>query len=139
MYYGGTTYENKQGLGTQLPLGGQAALTWPKLPEAIKPESGLLAVPVTRLYDRGQTLLPSRLLHQRIPEPYVALNRQDAVDLKIEASQKVQVFFDGAPVLVDLHLDDGVPAGTVLVPRSLGIPINGPAIVKIRAAERLAA
>jgi NADH-quinone oxidoreductase subunit G len=139
MYYGGTTYENKQGLGVQLPLRGQAALTWPKLPEAIKPESGLLAVPVTRLYDRGQTLLPSRLLHQRIPEPYVALNRQDAVDLKIEASQKVQVFFDGAPVLVDLHLDDGVPAGTVLVPRSLGIPINGPAIVKIRAAERLAA
>jgi NADH-quinone oxidoreductase subunit G len=139
VYYGGTTYENKQGLGIQLPLSGQASLTWPKPPDTVKPEAGLLAVPVTRLYDRGQTLLPSKLLHQRIPEPYVVLNHQDAVNLKIESSQKVQASFDGAPVLVDLRLDENVPAGVVLVPRSLGIPINGPAAVKIRAAERLAA
>ena len=139
VYYGGTTYENNQGLGVQLPLSGQPTLSWPKQPDTVKPEAGLLAVPVTRLYDRGQTLLPSRLLHQRIPEPYVVMNRQDAINLKIESSQKVQASFDGAPVLVDLCLDEHVPAGTVLVPRSLGIPINGPAAVKIRAAERLAA
>ncbi len=139
VYYGGTTYENKQGLGVQLPLVGQPSLTWPKAPEIEKPESGLLAVPVTRLYDRGQTLLPSSLLNQRIPEAYVVLNRQDAVNLKIESSQKVQVTLDGAPVLVDLRLDEDVPPGAVLVPRSLGIPIDGPAAVKIRAAERLAA
>ena len=94
---------------------------------------------MTRLYDRGQTLLPSRLLHQRIPDPYLVMNHADAVNLKIESSQKVQASFDSAPVLVDLHLDENVPSGIVLVPRSLGIPIYGPTPVKIRAAERLAA
>ena len=82
LYYGGTTYENKQGLGVQLAPGverGQVvSLTWEQ-PDTEKPAvNGLLAVPVTRLLDRGQTVAPSQVLSERIPQPYVVLHPVDA-------------------------------------------------------------
>jgi NADH-quinone oxidoreductase subunit G len=73
LYYGGTTYENRQGLGVQLPpaiqRGEAVALGWKEPPQISQPQGGLLAVPVTRLYDCGRTLVPTDLLHARLPEP----------------------------------------------------------------------
>jgi NADH-quinone oxidoreductase subunit G len=140
LYYGGTTYENSQGLGVQLPLAGPAGLTWPKLAEVPQPRIGLLAVPVTRLYDRGATLLPSTMLHQRIPEPYIVLNTQDAERLKIAAGAPVQLIpAEGAPAIggrATARLDPNVPERVVLVPRSFGMAISGPVVVSIRLTER---
>ena len=77
LYYGGTTYENTQGLGVQLvpaaqagepyasPRSGKRRLFVPK-------EKELLAVPVTKLYDRGVTVTPAELLDQRIGEATVS-------------------------------------------------------------------
>ena len=74
LYYGGTTYENKQGLGVQLAAGqpesrlARSASWTGSLPEhsfdlAKMTEQGLIwLVPVTRLYDRGTTVTPSQLL-----------------------------------------------------------------------------
>ena len=66
LYYGGTTYENKQGLGVQLAPAAQKgqpiSMEWLKLPDQTLPD-GLVGVPITLLYDRGTTLLPSELLH----------------------------------------------------------------------------
>ena len=54
VYYGGTTYDNHQGLGVQLSSaaerGEPVSLSWPQLPSLDIPENALLAVPVTLLY-----------------------------------------------------------------------------------------
>jgi NADH-quinone oxidoreductase subunit G len=140
LYYGGTTYENSQGIGVQLPLAGPAGLSWPKLVEVGLPKIGLLAVPITRLYDRGSTLMPSSMLHQRIPEPYVVLSTLDAERLKISEGAVVQLLpVDGETVFggrATARLDADVPERVVLVPRSFGLSISGPVAVSVRLAER---
>ncbi len=73
VYYGGTSYENKQGLGAQLTSAAGRGETY-KLPAAkkaksLRPKEGeVLAVPVTKLYDQGATVVPAELLAERIGE-----------------------------------------------------------------------
>jgi NADH-quinone oxidoreductase subunit G len=143
LYYGGTTYENSQGLGVHLPLGQGSSsagttASWPQVPDFKLPKLGLIAFPVTRLYDRGATLMHSELLHERIGEPYVVLNAADAARLKIRQGTLVRLVFadQGGEVIAPARLDDGLPERVALVPHSFGIPISGPRSVEVRLAER---
>jgi len=137
LYYGGTTYENSQGLGVQLNhSGSDVPLGWPKLLEAEIPKLGLLAVPVSRLYDQGTTLLPTKILHQRIPESYISINPADAERMRIPGDSQVRVVLDERPaVFARVRLDDSIPERVVLVPRSFGLPIDGPTTVEIKLAR----
>jgi NADH-quinone oxidoreductase subunit G len=143
LYYGGTGYENSQGLGLQLIPAAQKgvaiSLGWiePQVLQAAP--DGLLGVPITRLYDHGQTLLPSRLLEQRIPEPFAVMNPDDAGRLGIMDGALIQVTFNGANALVTARLNSDTPAGSVLLPRSFGFPISAPVTVAIRVVEQMAA
>jgi NADH-quinone oxidoreductase subunit G len=143
LYYGGTTYENSQGLGLQLTpgvlRGEPLPLGWQELPVTQMAGDGLLAVPVTCLYDRGQTLMPGGLLHLRIPQPYVAINPADGKSFRIPDGATVEVRSPNSISLVMLKRDPSVPQGTLLVPRSLGVPINGPVPVDLRQVERVPA
>ena len=136
MYYGGTTYENTQGLGVQLEAaverGEAASLSWPQPPALVQaPPGSLVAVPVTILYDRGQTVLPSRLLSQRIPKPYLVLHPQDALKLELKEGVRARIILDGAEFFADVRQDETLPQGFVLVPRSLGIPVTRPVPIEI--------
>jgi NADH-quinone oxidoreductase subunit G len=143
LYYGGTTYGNRQGLGVKLaPLSAGElgpTLSWNQPVTAPEMDEGLLGVPVTRLFDRAQTLIHSKLLVKaRIPEPYVAVNPADAERLKITHGAMVTMEMQAASpevLPVQARLDENVPAGVVLVPRSMGIDINGPVLVELRAAK----
>ena len=143
LYYGGTTYENNQGLGLQLASSAERGeivpVSWPQLAALDVPDNGLLAVPVTVLYDRGQTVMPSRLLHQRIPQPYILLSPASAGSLGIGNGAAVQVRLNGTSTLATARLDGSVPDGVALVPRSLGIPIIAPTPIEMRMVERVAA
>ena len=135
VYYGGTSYENSQGLGIQLPLSGATPpLTWPQVGDFKLPKLGSMAFPVTRLYDQGTTLAPSKLLEIRIGEPYVILNAEDAGRLKLEDGDMVRMIISGSghSVVVPARLDDKLPERVVLVPRSFGIPIHGPMPVEVK-------
>lgn len=137
MYYGGTTYDNSQGLGKVLrsdPSG--LTLSWPEQHAAIElTAENLLAVPVTRLYDRGTTLLPSVLLQQRIPEPYVALHPATAELRGIREGESIQVSIQGVEALVEALLDESLPENVLIVPRSMGVPISGPAAAIVKLIE----
>ncbi len=80
MYYGGTTYENTMGLGAHLTAAAQGGETVsiPQVQTETAPrpkENELLAVPVTKLYDRGTTVMMSaNLLRERIGSPSIALH-----------------------------------------------------------------
>jgi NADH-quinone oxidoreductase subunit G len=134
LYYGGTSYENKQGLGAQLPLASVTADSQPIAVETLVGD-GLLAVPITRLYDRGQTVWPSELLHERIGEPCVWLNPADALGRDAHAPEYVRFVLDGHEFELLAHLDESVPTGVMLVPRSMGVPITGP--VKVLIVEKV--
>jgi formylmethanofuran dehydrogenase subunit D len=79
--------------------------------------------------------MPSELLHRRIPAAHIALNPENARFLNIADGAKVQFTVDGNFVEVLLHVDDQVPIGVALVPRSLGMPLSSPTPIEIKIYE----
>ncbi|RMF50808.1 MAG: NADH dehydrogenase (quinone) subunit G [Anaerolineae bacterium] len=138
LYYGGTSYENSQGLGVQLKPASQVRklfrIEW-RQPQAALPAGELVAVPVTRLYDLGTTVAPSQVLAPRLTSPHVALNPQDAARLGVQDGALVAFSVHGVTREVRVHLWDAVPAGVVLAPRSVGLPVVAPAPAGVRVAE----
>jgi NADH-quinone oxidoreductase subunit G len=132
VYYGGTSYNNSQGLGAQLPNADGFALA-PFTPTMPKKEKGLLAVPVTTLLDQGNTMTASEVLATRLAQPQVSLHPEDADKLKVAYGDQVSVKLNGVTAKVTAMVDNSQPKGVVLVPRSLGLPISGPAPVEVKA------
>jgi len=134
VYYGGTTYDNTQGLGVQLSSaaerGQRPALSF-TAPLEREPSKGLLAVPVSHLYDRGSTLVPSMLLSARLQGPQVMLNPEDAERLGLELGKPAKLTMAGTQSTVSIQIDNSLPKGVVLIPRSVGFPISGPTPVKV--------
>jgi hypothetical protein len=102
--------------------------------------SGILAVPITCLYHRGQTVWSSELLRSRggnrLGKPWVALNPADAAHLGITDGQSVELeiasYSIGTPKSnAAVCFDESVPAGILLVPRSFGLKVNEPTIVRL--------
>jgi NADH-quinone oxidoreductase subunit G len=139
VYYGGTTYENVQGLGQQLQSaaqkGQQVTLQAVQPVELDQPE--LMAVPMTLLYDRGQAVMQTALLHQRIPEPYLVVHPETIASSGTTEAAQVRLVISGIEVVVSAHLDETIPQGVVLVPRSMGIPIHGPTPVTLALIEQV--
>ncbi len=138
MYYGGTTYENTMGLGAHLTAaaerGETVSISRAEKVTAPRPkEKELLAVPVTKLYDRGTTVMMSaNLLRDRIGGPMIALHPDAAKNLGVEAGQLVNVSFDGVSGDAVVKFDDTISVGVALVPRSMGLAIREPVPAKIR-------
>ncbi len=136
MYYGGTTYENKQGLGVQLALNMENALPFTKHPlgdskpkKVLRPdEDNWLAVPVTCIYDRGLTVSTSELLRTRIAKAPLLLHPDAAGKFGIQDGGQIEL--NGYRTKV--QLDPTVPASVVLVNRSMGVPIHTPVAAKLK-------
>jgi NADH-quinone oxidoreductase subunit G len=139
LYYGGTAYENKQGLGVQLTPASQRGeavpLSWPELLDTkfSVPEGDLLAVPFTRLYDRGRAVSMSKLLQTRIPNPYI-LTHPDSIKGAMQGAQML-LDLNGEEYLVEAHLDATLPTNVVLVPRSMGIQLSDPSAASLKNVE----
>ncbi|OGN76551.1 MAG: NADH dehydrogenase (quinone) subunit G [Chloroflexi bacterium GWB2_49_20] len=135
IYYGGAIYANTQGLGTRLALLEAGSLPGTKPVESKRPsESELLAIPVCKIYDRGVTVLPSTLLHPHIGDASVSLHPDTAVRFKVQAGSTAQLTVNGTAYQVKVLVDEKVPASVALLPRSMGIPINTPATISLKAA-----
>jgi len=137
LYYGGTTYENTQGLGVQLvPIaqaGGAVHISKVRKEAALRPkENELLAVPVNKLYDRGVTVNPTQLLDGRVGETAITLHPSTAKKLGVEAGARVKISFDGTSAEVAVKIDDTISAGVALVPRSMGLAIHEPVVAKVK-------
>ena len=132
IYYGGTTYENKMGLGAHLAtataLGENVDVPRVERQPAPRPRvKELLAVPVNKLYDRGTTVMMSAdLLRDRIGSPMISLHPDAARNLGVEAGDLVQVSFDGVTGEARVKFDDTIEAGVMLVPREMGFAIREP-------------
>ncbi len=135
LYYGGTTYENVQGLGVQLVPTAQTEGTVriPKVRKeaVLRPkEKELLAVPVNKLYDLGVMIASTELLEKRIGEATIHLHPATAKKLGVEAGQKLNLSFDGGGGEAIVKIDDTISTGVVLVPRSMGLAIREPVVAR---------
>jgi NADH-quinone oxidoreductase subunit G len=125
LYYGGTAYQNKGGLGVQIPTTADTgeAVNVGDIAKAPAPKAGkdkVLIVPTTRLYNRERAFTPSELVHARISDPFVEINSADAKKLGISNGDVVQVSVDNGPtVTVRAHVNGGAPKGSVVLPRHL--------------------
>ncbi len=140
LYYGGTSYENKLGLGVTLEskvsrLSLQSRET---LESALRPkEDELMAVPISKLYDNGTTVAPAELLAGHIDRfNGVVLNPATALKLGLENGSQAEVSLNGVSYPAKVLLDDSISTGVVLIPRSMGIPIPAPAPVKVLSAQK---
>jgi NADH-quinone oxidoreductase subunit G len=145
LYYGGTTYENKQGMGAHLSAAATRGETV-SLPKtdasresAPRPkENELLAVPITKLYDRGTTVMMSaNLLRDRIGGPTISLHPDAARNLGVEDGELVTVSFDSTSGEAKVKLDDTISVGVALIPRDMGLAITTPVPVKVTAPAKV--
>ena len=147
VYYGGTAYKNKGGLGVQIATAadkGEAVKAGKvNTPEAAKAGRGkMLVVPTTRLYNRERAFRPSALVHARVAAPHVGLSSEDAHRLKVANGDTVEVEIDNGPaVQVQVRVDDGVPTGTLTLPRHLTttampLALASAKVAKVTVAER---
>ncbi|MEN8171641.1 MAG: NADH-quinone oxidoreductase subunit NuoG [Chloroflexota bacterium] len=134
LFYGGTSYENNAGLGVQLGSIKKSEVF--KYTDGLElPDGDLIAVPITRLYDRGTMLSKSEVLGSHLPEPFVVLNPEDAQRVKTADGMTVSITLAEESYVAVVGTDETVPTGIVLVPRSVGMPISGPAKLEIHIAE----
>ena len=137
LYYGGTTYENSQGLGKHLALSLDNISAGVKPHAALRPkENELLAVPASKVYDRGTTMVAASLLDGRAGVPTVAVNPATAGKYGLAAGDPAKVSLNGATYDVIVRLDESLRTGVVLIYRSFGIPISEPVSVMISVAEK---
>jgi NADH-quinone oxidoreductase subunit G len=140
MYYGGTMYENKQGLGVQLETAADRKealnIVLPNHPLQVSVPSGfIVAYPVTLLYDRGTMLKDTELLQNRLAQLAVYLNQATAKRFGVQDGQWVQVKLFEQVYQAKIRLQSELPDDCALIPRSMGIPLFGPVAVMLQALE----
>ena len=138
LFYGGTGYENKQGLGVVLESNVSRRLTVQSqetLDSKLRPkEDELLAVPITKLYDNGTTVAPAKLLEGHIARfDGVFVHPATAEKYGLLIGGQAAVSLNGVSYPAKVLADDSISTGVVLIPRSFGIPIKEPAAVILTA------
>lgn len=123
LYYGGTSYKNTGGLGVQIASAAEAGKVATGKVAAPKAEKdGMIAIPVTRLYNREAAFRPSEadFMGGRVPGSFVEINFTDAKKMGIKNGDRVAVKQAGAaPLHARAHVDGIAPVGAVIIPRNL--------------------
>jgi predicted molibdopterin-dependent oxidoreductase YjgC len=135
--YTGTVFKNTSGVGVQLPVEAEKTeMSQEKISlTKIKFGKGLIAVPVTRLYDQGIMVRSSEVLHPRLLTSQLIINPTDAEKAGLTSESQVKISFGKRIFEVVVDLDQSVPEGIVLVPRSMGILLVGPENAVIKAVK----
>ena len=95
-------------------------------------EGEVWLIPTTKLYDRGATMLPSLLLHARMARPEIWVHPATAAAMGLENNDRVALALGDVTVQVAVCVNDTLPQGVTLVPRSAGIPIIAPRAAKFQ-------
>jgi len=123
LYYGGTAYQNKGGLGKQIAADAEAEMpktTAVELPAAVKAADGeILIVPSVQLYDRSTLFRPSKMMHNRVPVPYALLSTEDAQQAAAADGDQIEIQFGADSVQVRAVVRADVPPGVIVLPRHL--------------------
>jgi NADH-quinone oxidoreductase subunit G len=130
LYFGGTAYKNRGGLGLRWRAGAEAegtekAFGWVEL--STLQEGDLVAVPVRWLYRPGTLISHSQVLEGQLRDPAAELNPRDAQRLGLEEGTSITAGLSGQTVDLIVRLNKDIPEGVVLVPSHLP---PGPVTIK---------
>jgi NADH-quinone oxidoreductase subunit G len=135
--YTGTVFRNTSGVGVQLPSAAENG----KMPleKFTIPQKGFgdgtLAVPVARLYDQGIMTRTSEILGPRLIKNQLILNPTDAEKAGLSAGSRVEISLGERTYEAAVDIDRKVPVGVILIPRSMGIPLDGPENAVLKAVK----
>lgn len=119
-YYGGTAYQNKGGLGLQIPSeADQGTVAVSAVNTADVAGDGLLLIPTTRLYDRSTIVRQSTVIASRVAAPFVGLNPATAQKLNVVDGAAVTMLFEGGQVTVTAHVSEAYAPDAAFLPRHL--------------------
>ena len=141
IYYGGTSYKNTQGFGAHLVLAAavvQTAKQTSSEPRALREklsEGQLLAVPVTKLYDKGTTLTPAVLLTSHIGAVCAVIHPTTATRIGLMGGGLASMKLNGVEMTVQVQLDESLSTSVALIYRSFGVSIPEPTVVELLAAQ----
>jgi NADH-quinone oxidoreductase subunit G len=138
VYYGGTGYDNHQGLGQTLAPIEEEVVRQPYSRQAFtfNPKDGLLTlIPFERLYDRGTMMVDTVLLDQRKAGQILTLHPKTADALALVDQAAVAVEIHGTSYHFVIALDENAPEGVGLAPASVGLPLTAPMQVRLGSAE----
>jgi NADH-quinone oxidoreductase subunit G len=128
LYYGGTSYENRSGLGQRWLCEaetGDVAQFEVDVPQTAV--SGLQLVHTVALYTPGTLNGRSAVLKPRLAQPTVALNSEDAVKLGVSSQDTVKVTAGEHAYEAVAHVNGVTPVGVALI---RGVPVkSGTAVV----------
>ncbi|MEL6148677.1 MAG: molybdopterin-dependent oxidoreductase, partial [Chloroflexota bacterium] len=125
VYYGGTAYDNKGGLGVSLGCeaeNGDVSTGDVSLPSVVSAGDGeVVIVPTRELYNMERVFRPSvkAMMEPRTPQPYVEINAADGEKMGIADGDTVNVSFDNDEIEVIARVNGAAPQGTALLPRHL--------------------
>lgn len=126
LYYGGTGYENTQALGVKLPTaverGERIVIPDVTVVTPTFDPQMVVGVPITRLLDRGRMIATAEVLESRLGQPAIVLHPETAAAARLSAGGQAHVSFKSGSYSARVELDESVPVGVALIPRSLGIP-----------------
>lgn len=119
LYYGGTAYDNRSGLGQQWAVATEAGEIEPLAVPAEQPlagnDNGLYLLTAPMLYSAGTLIQHTTLLEERMARPTLVLNAADAGQLAIADDDVVTVAVDGVDVEAVTHVNGAAPQGVALL------------------------
>jgi NADH-quinone oxidoreductase subunit G len=128
LYFGGTAYDNRGGLGAQYPAACETmerfAVAWADPPVPPTARGDIIAVPVRKLYHRGTLIAQSHILDPRILTPCIELCRADADRLGIADGDVVTVTLPSGECEMTARVDEQAPQGAALVPAHISTNIT---------------
>jgi NADH-quinone oxidoreductase subunit G len=126
LYFGGTAYDNRGGLGAQYPAACETmerfAVAWAEPPAPPPARGNIIAVPVRRLYQRGTLIAQhpkegdSHALDSRTLAPCIELCQADADRLGIADGDVVTVTLPSGERELTARVNSQAPQGAALVP-----------------------
>jgi len=134
LYFGGTAFKNKQGSGVGLPVvplqETPAMEQWAGREK--RPGSGLLAVPVTHLYDKGSLLSESEVLQAHLAVKEFLVHSKEARRQGFSAGDHTEIQWGTQSATGVVRIDETIPEGIILVPYGSG-PLRAPVLVTMTA------
>lgn len=114
---GGSLREEMPGLRLIEPVQGRSLPFFRSIPQAFQPRPNeWLLLPLYHIFGSEELSVLSPAVAERIPEPYLALNPDDAARLQLQPNEEVTVTVDARSYRLPIQLDPTIPCGTAGCP-----------------------
>jgi NADH-quinone oxidoreductase subunit G len=117
LYYGGTAYDNKHGLGQQWAAAAETGMveSFDAADSATNQPNGIRLIRAAALFTPGTLINHAPVLARRLARPSLWLSEQDAPSLQVADGDCVQVMVYGRAVSAVVQINEKVARGTAVL------------------------